>query len=380
VCHLQRIYFDAIDSPIPHFNPGHECEQVDDFEFDYETHPAELYYVKSPVELHGLEPCEFHKIYTASQLIAEYCPKNHQIMWAFASALAKIHQFDKAIALYDSALALQPDYDKICLSKALMLSNWAYTLLEQRRDHEAQAKFTEALELLRVIHSHEDEVLGMKGSDDIIATVLVLQQYGLQINCHNFAFETLVNFVKWDRRSQTCDPKYRGWAMHNKGRALIPLERYEEAIACYQEALAQEQDSCELRWDMAIAYMLLHDYQQAAACLESATRIKSDDAKAWVGLGFAYHCCEQSELADICRRTSVQLEPQIATEISNLAYCSQVSAPERAFLYLCYLCWLIPSSDSIDLWDQYWVHTCWYVREDRKVAHQTENCYVRSSC
>jgi len=79
----------------------------------------------------------------------------------------------------------------------------------------------------------------------------------------------------------------RATSYHFLGNAYGFLQRFDEALNAYQQAINLDPNYEPAYPELGGAYYRLKRYKEAAAAFEQAIRLKRDDAKAYLGLGMA---------------------------------------------------------------------------------------------
>ncbi len=74
----------------------------------------------------------------------------------------------------------------------------------------------------------------------------------------------------------------------DQAEAALSAERYEEALAFYQQAISAKPDDAFLRSAMAATYQLLGKHAEAIAQYEEVLKLRSDDVDAVVAIGDIY--------------------------------------------------------------------------------------------
>jgi protein O-GlcNAc transferase len=145
--------------------------------------------------------------------------------------LKELKRFEEALASYDRALTLRPDY-------AEALSNRGVTLHELRRFEEALASYDRALTLQPDLA----EALSNRGN-----TLKELKRFE----------EALASYD----RALKVRPDYAA-ALFNRGNTLKELKRLEEALASYDRALAVEPDHAHALSEIADCVNHLCDWRR----------------------------------------------------------------------------------------------------------------------
>jgi superkiller protein 3 len=90
---------------------------------------------------------------------------------------------------------------------------------------------------------------------------------------------------------------------------LKNLERYEEAIACYDKAIEIEPDYYSDWRNKGDAFFYLKRYEDAVACYDKAIEIQPDDDYAWGHKGAALGNLKRHEEAIACYDKAIEMQP-----------------------------------------------------------------------
>jgi len=146
------------------------------------------------------------------------------------NALRALQRYEEALASYDHALGLAPDYAKA-------LGNRGHALM-------ALERYGEALASYRGAFSGVPEAAWMVG-------------IGHALQALERPEEALVSYAK----ALAIEPRAAD-ALGGRGNALQALNRHEEALASYAQALAIDPDNAESHWNEALVRLTLGDYRQ----------------------------------------------------------------------------------------------------------------------
>ena len=111
-------------------------------------------------------------------------------------------------------------------------------------------------------------------------------------------------------------------AWNNLGVAYNDLGRYDDAIAAYREALRINPEYANAWNNLGVAYYNLDRYNDAIAAYREALRINPEHADAWTNLGVAYTLLERYDDAIAAAREAVRINPNDANswELLSLVY------------------------------------------------------------
>ena len=182
--------------------------------------------------------------------------EKHDLYFEQALILSTNGDYEEAIASFDQALKIKPDYHKAWNNRGIALFNLG-------RLEEAIASFDEALKF----KSDKDEAWHNRGT-----ALLNLGRYEEAIASYDQALK-----IKPD--------KHEAW--YNRGGALGDLGRYEEAIASYDQALKIKPDNLDAWVNRGIDLRQLGRLEEAIASYDEALKIKPDEYDVWNNRGYA---------------------------------------------------------------------------------------------
>jgi tetratricopeptide (TPR) repeat protein len=186
--------------------------------------------------------------------------QTHQLALIWISrglTLFTIERYEEAIASYNKALEIKPDYYEAW-------SNRGLTFFTIERYEEAIASYNKALE----IKPDDYETWIDRGW-----ALFSLKRYEEAITSYNKALEIKIDFPM---------------ALYYKGFALFSLKRYEEAITSYNKALEIKPDFPEAWNDQGFVLFCLRRYEEAIVCYNKALEIKPAFHLAWYNKACCY--------------------------------------------------------------------------------------------
>ncbi len=198
--------------------------------------------------------------------------------------------FCEAIASYDKALSIQPDYHYAWNNRGNALRNLG-------RYEEAIASYDKALSIKPDYHYawyNRGIVLGNLGRDE----------------------EEIASYDK----VVEIQPDYQD-AWYNRGNALFNLGRDEEAIASYDKALSIKPDDHEAWNNRGNALRNLGRNEEAMACYDKALSIQPDYHEAWNSRGIALVNLGRDEEAMACYDKALSIQPDYYYAWYNKACC-----------------------------------------------------------
>ncbi len=214
-------------------------------------------------------------------------------------ALAARGRIDEAMAHYQKALEIKPDY-------AEAHNNLGVALAGRGRIDEAIAHYRKALEIkpdYAEAHNNLGVALAGRGRID----------------------EAMAHYQK----ALEIKPDYAE-AHNNLGIALAGRGRIDEAIAHYRKALEIKPDYAEAHYNLGIALAGRGRIDEAMAHYQKALEIKPDYAEAHYNLGIALAGRGRIDEAIAHYQKALEIKPDYAKALNNLAWL-RATYPEAAF-------------------------------------------------
>jgi tetratricopeptide (TPR) repeat protein len=165
------------------------------------------------------------------------------------NALRDLRRYAEALASYDQAIALRPDY-------AAAHSNRGNALRDLRRHEAALASYDTAIALqpdLAEAHNNRGNALGDLG------------RYEAALASYDKAIALQPDYAQ---------------AHYNRGNALLDLGRSEAALASYDKAIALKPDLGEARSNLGIVLFDLQRHEEALVSYDAAIALNPDLAEA----------------------------------------------------------------------------------------------------
>jgi len=238
-------------------------------------------------------------------------------------ALLQKGSVDEAIAHYQKALQINPDY-------AEAHGNLGNALLQKERVDEAITHFQRALQInsdYAEAHGNLGNVLLQKGRVDEAITHF---QRALQIKpgsaetCYNLGNALLQKghvdeAITHFQRALQIKPNYAD-AHNNLGNALLQKNNVDEAITHFQRALQIKPDNTEAHNNLGIALRQKGRVDEAIVHYQKALQIKPDYAEACYNLGNALLQKGRVDEAIIHYQKALQIKPNYLEAQNNLAW------------------------------------------------------------
>lgn len=235
-----------------------------------------------------------------------------------ALALIAIGQHEEALSCYDRALELDPHNDSLWLNKANILRS-----LGQYR--EAIIGYERAIKL----NPRNADAWYDKGTTLIKHDGDLAQAHDCFEQAKQLGHEQAALFIKLNQQRLEAEEWFK------KGQDLSAKGRYEEAVACYDNALALDSDDDALWHNKAIALRKLARHEEAVACYDRALELKPGDGKTWSSKAVALGALGRHEEELTCCERALELNPNHATAWSNKGSALwALQKPEQALV--CY--------------------------------------------
>ena len=209
--------------------------------------------------------------------------------WFFDRGLELERQgkFEQALASYDEALVLNPDFVEA-------LNNRGVVLEAMNRHEAALASYD------RVLASNPDLITVMRNRGNVMAAL-------------GRTDEALADYD----RALALDPDDAD-ALNGRGNALKQLRRIREAEGMFRRAVVLNPDSAEAHCNLGSALIDLGKPDQAEAVLRRAIAFRPDFAIALHNLGTALIGLDRSDEAVVVIQRAIALDPNLAGAHHNL--------------------------------------------------------------
>ncbi|WP_414621195.1 tetratricopeptide repeat protein [Calothrix sp. CCY 0018] len=207
----------------------------------------------------GFQQCEagdFEQAIASYDKAIEIKPDYYEAWVNRGVALGELGRFEQAIASYDKAIEIKPDFHEAWGNRGVALD-------ELGRVEQAIASYDKAIEIKPDYH----EAWGNRG-----IALIELGRFDQAIASSDKAIEIKPDY-------------YQAW--HSRGNALGKLGRLEKAIASYDKAIEIKPDYHEAWGNRGVALYDLGRFNQAIASYDKAVEIKPDYHEAWYNRGIA---------------------------------------------------------------------------------------------
>jgi CHAT domain-containing protein/Flp pilus assembly protein TadD len=207
-------------------------------------------------------------------------------------ALVKLGRFEEAIASYDKALAIKPENYQVWNDRGVLFCDYL------NQFEEAIVSFNKALAI-----QPDDPTLwcnrgvALRNSGQLEAAirsfdkaVAIQPDYANGWNNRGVLFCDYLNqfeeaILSFDQALAIQPDDHDAW--YNRGNALHNLGRFEEEIASYDKALAIQPDYQQAWYNRGNALRNLGRFEEEIASYDKALAIQPDDHKAWINRGIA---------------------------------------------------------------------------------------------
>ncbi len=226
-------------------------------------------------------------------------PDYAEACYNLGCALLQKGNVDEAIAQYQKALQIKPDYAKACY-------NLGCALLQKGSVDEAIAQYQKALQITLDYAEAHNNLGSALFQESNVDEAIAHYQKALQIKpdfaeaCYNLGCallqkgnvdEAIAHFQK----ALQIKPDYAE-ACYNLGCALLQKGSVDEAIVYYQKALQITPDYAEAHYNLGNTLLQKGDVDEAIAHFQKALQIKPDFAEAQNNLAWVLATCPQASL------------------------------------------------------------------------------------
>ena len=204
--------------------------------------------------------------------------------------LYKLNQYEEAVAAFDTAIEMQPDFDRAWTEKG-----WALRQL---------AIYDKALYCCdRAIKINQNNAKAWTGKAWVLSHLekhkqaLAAYEQAINIQPNDYQAWTgkakaLIELKKYDEALESCDraikikPDYAD-AWNKRSHALLKFQNYEEALVCCNRAIEYEPNSDSAWTTRGMILNQLEEYNEAIKAFKEAIDIKPDNSQALYGWGNA---------------------------------------------------------------------------------------------
>ena len=237
--------------------------------------------------------------------------------------LHQLKRFEDALASYDRALTVRPDY-------AEALSNRGFTLHQLKRFEEAVASYDKAIALkpdyAEAFNNRGNALKELKRFEAALASydkaIALKPDYAEAFNNRGNALRDLKRpeeaLASYDKAIAL--KRNYAEAYNNRGGALRDLKRSEEALASYDKAIALKPDYADSYYNRGLALQDLKRPAEALANYDKAIALQPDNAQAYNNRGAALRDLKRPEEALASYNKAITLKPDHAAAYNNRGY------------------------------------------------------------
>ncbi|MEG5059536.1 tetratricopeptide repeat protein [Microcoleus sp. A2-C5] len=261
--------------------------------------------------------------------------------------LYNLSKFEEALAAYDRAITLRPDYAEVWQEKAKTLYElkkykesqsaydkaielkpeyleaWTgrgYALDKLQQSKEAIASFDNALKIQpdypAAWEGRGDALLDSQRYEEAIASYEKAVQF--QPNLYQAWYnrgQAYQNLKQYDRAvesyQQAVEIKFdNSDAWYNLGNVFLELNKNQEALEAYEKAVRFQPNFYQAWYSKGIALLKMRRHEEAVESYEKAVKLKPDSSQAWYNLGWSYHELRKYEAAIECYSKALDLNPK----------------------------------------------------------------------
>ncbi|MBE9066530.1 tetratricopeptide repeat protein [Leptolyngbya cf. ectocarpi LEGE 11479] len=163
------------------------------------------------------------------------------------------------------------------------------------------------------LKQHKKAVETLKKGLELSEEAYAVNWLGLAYQAQERYDEAIASYQK----AIALDPDY-ATAYNNLGTTYSELKQYDDAIASYQKAIALDPDYAKAYSNLGTTYSDLKQYDDAIASYQKAITLDPDDATAYNNLGNTYSDLKQYDDAIASYQKAIALDPDYATAYNNL--------------------------------------------------------------
>jgi tetratricopeptide (TPR) repeat protein len=247
-------------------------------------------------------------------------PANANVYYFLGAACQALGKLDEAVASLQQAVRLRPDH-------AATHNHLGVTLAQQGRPQEAIASFQEALRLkpdfAEARNNLRKALADLGRSELLVGQPPTMQRRVDPAAVPNNRGAALAQQGKWDeaaacyRQALELRPDH-ATAHNNLGNVLKEQGKLSEAIDCYRRALRLRPDFAGVHNNLALVLQEQGKLDEAAACCRRALELKPDYADARINLGLVLK--DQGKLSEAvtCWRRALEIKPDSVEAYNNL--------------------------------------------------------------
>src|SRR6476661_996275 len=229
------------------------------------------------------------------------------------NTLYNLSRFKEALAAYERAITLRPDYAEVWQEKAK-------TLYKLKKYQESQAAYDRAIELkpeyLEAWTGRGYALEKLQQSQEAIASfdnaLKIQPDYAAAWEGRGQAYQKLKQYDRavesYEKAVEIKFDNYEAW--YNLGNVFLELNKYDRAVESYEKAVEIKFDNYEAWYSKGIALLKMRRHEEAVEAYEKAVKLKHDYYQAWYNLGWSYHELRKYEQAIECYNRALDLNPK----------------------------------------------------------------------
>jgi tetratricopeptide (TPR) repeat protein len=231
-------------------------------------------------------------------------PDNTSALVLRGQALRALGRDEDALRCYDRALIQDP-------GRIDALQGRGFVLAAMKRPEEAVAVYTRALTMM----PHSADILIGKGN-----VLVTLRRYDEALVCYDQALIHAPAEAGRGRHGPGTQDDTRAHAFYFRAEAMRELERLEEALEGFEQALALKPDYYEALLGRGRMMMRLREPDEALASYDAAIRLRPDDARPHEYRSSALRDLNRLDDALSAAKDAVALAPKDASTLTGLAH------------------------------------------------------------
>ena len=206
-------------------------------------------------------------------------------------ALAQLGRHEEAILCYEEIInnatqMFEPE------QISSVWKNKGVSLKQLGRVEEAVTCFDEAIRL----NPDDTDVLSKR--DDAVTTLK---------NDKSIVLDDVNSMEQKNMGGLTNDSKVDEW--NDKGNSLVNLEKFEESIACFDQAIKIDPENSSVWHNKAVSLRKLDRHEEAVTCCDEVIRLNPEDEVEWYNKGFSLMMLVKFEKSILCFDEAIRLNP-----------------------------------------------------------------------
>ncbi|HEY9670997.1 MAG TPA: tetratricopeptide repeat protein [Waterburya sp.] len=245
---------------------------------------------------------------------------NSDLWWNVGNELLDLGQFEEALASYNKAIEIKPDFYEAWISRGFVLANLGHyqdaltasnTAVKIKPDY-PEGWYNQGV-ISGLLGSYEEALTSFKQLIAIEPNYYkAWERQGLALWSLRRDEEAIASYKK---ALEIKPDHYRTWEL--LGQALIELGRYEEALTSYEKATELKPDFVENWQRRGMILQFLGRYEEAIASFDSILGIEPNNYDAWFQRGYTLTQLKRNEEAIISFDKALEIEPDDHTAWNN---------------------------------------------------------------